>query len=247
MSSPVGSGACKGRWRGFVVLLTACSVAACGPTYPPPRIRVATPSAARSSVGSEPEGATDPSDVTEPEEETETTDSTGTEEGTEATGSADAADESDESEPPATPALPSPPSTSTAAPAPARTSAQLMNATGVVRYRLLIHDNPVDPARAFRCYGGCRQAPTEAVYLECLSECPGFEVEGGAVCGPDEGIPNSVCIVHRPPAPREEPTPGAVVAAVLLNVVVLFSLASICSASASQCGFGYGYRPYSRY
>jgi hypothetical protein len=118
---------------------------------------------------------------------------------------------------------------------------------GTVRYRLLIHGNRVDPAQAFRCYGGCRQAATETAYLECLSQCPGFEVEGGAVCGPDEGIPNSVCIVRRPPAPRDEPRTGAVVAMVLLNIVVLFSLVSICNASASQCGFGNSYRPYSRY
>jgi hypothetical protein len=196
------------------------------------------------SVGSHPEEASDPSDITEPEEETETADFTGTEEEADDTDSADG-EAADDSEPPTTPVLPSPPSIS--APVPSRTSAQLKNAKGIVRYRLLIHDNPVDPARAFRCYGSCRQAPTEAVYLECLSQCPGFEVEGGAVCGPDEGIPNSVCIVHRPPSPRQEPAPGAVVAAILLNVVVLFSLASICNASASQCGLGSGYRPYSRY
>jgi hypothetical protein len=239
MSSLVGS-ARRGRGREFVALLTACSVAACGPTYPPPRIRSAAPSAPKSSVGSDQETAAAPSGDTEPEE-TEATSSTDTPEEAEATD----ADETDESEPPATP--PPAPSASTPAPAPALTYAQLTNAKGIVRYRLLIHGNPVDPAKAFRCYSGCRQAPTEEVYLECLSQCPGFEVEGGALCGPDEGIPNSVCIVHRPPAPRQEPTAGAVVAAVILNVVVLFSLVSLCNASASQCGLGYGYRPYSRY
>jgi hypothetical protein len=240
MSPPVGSGAGRGRARGLVALLTACSVAACGPTYPPPRIRAPSTSAARSPIGSDPEETTVPSGVTEPAEETETTDSA---EEAEGTGSDD---DADESEPPSTPAPPSPPSTSAPAPAPARTSVQPANGRGTIRYRLLISGNPVDPARAFRCYGGCRQAPTEAVYLECLSQCPGFEVEADATCGPDEGIPNSVCIVHGPPAPRDEPSTGAVLAAVILNVVVLFSLVSICNASASQCG-GYGYRPYSRY
>jgi hypothetical protein len=233
---------CGDRRRGFVAFLTACSVAACGPTYPPPRIRVATPRAAGSFVGTDPEGAQDPS-VTEPAEESEATDVVGTEEETEATDS----DATDESEPPSAPILPSPPSASGPAPAPAQTAPWLKNLKGVVRYRLLIHGNPVDPAQAFRCYGGCRQAPTEEIYLECLSQCPGFEVEAGARCGPDEGIPNSVCIVRGPPTPREETAPGAVVAAVLLNVVVLFSLASFCTSSPSQCGFGYGYRPYSRY
>jgi hypothetical protein len=241
----VRSRAYRGRGRGFVALLSACSIAACGPIYPPPRIRTAPPSAASSAVESDPEGETDPDGVTEPEEETETADSIDTEEeeDTEATGSAD---DADESEPPATQGVAPPPSASTPAPPP-RPSLQLKNATGVVRYRLLIHGNPVDPARAFRCYGGCRQAPTEAVYLECLSQCPGFEVEAGLLCGPEEGIPNSVCIVRYPPAPREESTPGAVVAAVILNIVVLAGLVSICNASPSQCGIGYGYRPYARY
>ncbi len=235
MSSPIGSEAHHDRRGALLAFLTACSVAACGPTYPPPRIRVAKPSAASQSVGRDPEAATEPSSTAEPEEEE-----------TEDTGSTDD-DDDDESALPATNVSPSAPSTSAPTPAPARNPAWLTNLTGVVRYRLLIHDNPVDPAQAFRCYASCRQAPSEAVYLECLSQCPGFEVQAGARCGPDEGIPNSVCIVRGPPSPRNEPTPGAVVAAVLLNVVVLFGLASFCTSSPSQCGFGYGYRPYSRY
>jgi hypothetical protein len=174
----------------------------------------------------------------------EATSSDGTGDETEATDSDDA---DEESEPPATNVPPPATSASAPAPAPARSSAQLRTVTGIVRYRLLIHDNPVDPAQAFRCYGGCRQAPTEAVLLECLSQCPGFEVEGGLLCGPDEGIPNSVCIVRRPPAPRDEPPAGAVVAAVILNIAVLFGLVSFCNASPTQCGIGNGYRPYYRY
>lgn len=120
----------------------------------------------------------------------------------------------------------------------------MAKARGVVRYRLRIHDNPVDSAEALRCYSGCREAPTEATYLECLSKCPGFEVDAGVTCGPDEGIPLSVCIDRRPMAPRNEPTPGVIVAAVLLDIALLFSLSSLCNASASQCsGYGYGYWP----
>jgi hypothetical protein len=109
---------------------------------------------------------------------------------------------------------------------------------------LRIHGNPVDQGEAFRCYSGCRQAPTEMTYLACLSQCPGFEADAGLACGPDEGIPNSVCIVRRPFEPKNEPPPGVIVAAVLLNVVLLFSLASLCNSSASQCGYGYRYVPY---
>jgi hypothetical protein len=212
-----------------VALVTACSLAACGPTYPPPRIRTPAPSTAS------PPTPNDPAGVTDPDEETDETGSGDVADESEAT---DATDTADESEPPSPPAPP---------PAPAQAPALLTNVTGVVRYRLLIHDNPVDPAQAFRCYSGCRQAPTEAIYLECLRQCPGFEAEAGVTCGPEEGIPNSVCLVHRVPSPQREPTPGVVVAAILLNFVVLFGLASICNASASQCGFGYRSWPYSRY
>ena len=118
----------------------------------------------------------------------------------------------------------------------------MANARGLVRYRLLISGNPVDPRDALHCYAGCRQSPTEMTYLECLSQCPGFEVDAGLRCGPDEGIPNSVCIERRPSGPRNEPPSGAVIAAVILNVALLFSLASLCNASASQCSLGY-YRP----
>jgi hypothetical protein len=120
----------------------------------------------------------------------------------------------------------------------------MANARGAVRYRLRIHDNPVDTREAFHCYSGCRQEPTEMTYLQCLSQCPGFEAEAGLTCGPDEGIPNSVCIVRRPPTPNNEPPPGVMVAAVILNVVLLFSLASLCNSSPSQCGYGYRYVPY---
>ncbi len=147
-------------------------------------------------------------------------------------------------------ALSAPPSYAapSTAPAPATPAsppspAAIAKGRGVVRYRLRIHDNPVDSAEAFRCYGVCKDAATEATYLECLGQCPGFEVAAGVTCGPDEGIPLSVCIDRRPTAPRQEPTPGLIVVAMLLDIAVLFSLSSLCNASASQCGFAYGYVP----
>src|SRR5687768_4892831 len=48
-----------------------------------------------------------------------------------------------------------------------------------VRYRLLLRDNAVDPGEASRCYGRCQAAATPALYLECLSSCPGFEKTDG--------------------------------------------------------------------
>ena len=124
-------------------------------------------------------------------------------------------------------------------PPPSPTILPMANARGLVRYRLLISGNPVDPRDALHCYSGCRQEPTEMTYLQCLSQCPGFEVDAGLRCGPDEGIPRSVCIERRPSGPRNEPPSGAILAAVILNVALLFSLASLCSTSASQCGPSY--------
>jgi hypothetical protein len=72
-----------------------------------------------------------------------------------------------------------------------------------------------------------------------LSECPAFEVTEGVTCDPDDGIPRSVCIVRRPPAPVNEPTPGAIVATVLLGFALVFALPSLCAASGSQCWGSY--------
>jgi hypothetical protein len=109
------------------------------------------------------------------------------------------------------------------------------------RYRLLLANNPEDPAEALHCYGGCREASTEDAYIDCLSQCPGFEVTVGAKCGPEDGTPRSVCLNSIPPEPKREPNPGVVVAAVLLDFVLLFSLVSLCSAPNSQCIYGYPY------
>jgi hypothetical protein len=118
-----------------------------------------------------------------------------------------------------------------------------ISARGTVRYRLPLRDNP-DPPEALHCYGGCKQAPTEATYLECLSQCPGFEVTADATCGPEEGTPRSICLEQHPREPDREPNAAAgVVLVVLLNVALIVSLAQLCTKSASNCGYPYGY-PY---
>ena len=45
-----------------------------------------------------------------------------------------------------------------------------------IRYRLLLRDNPVDPGEAFRCHGHCQTETSPKGYLECLMDCPGFDV-----------------------------------------------------------------------
>jgi hypothetical protein len=113
-----------------------------------------------------------------------------------------------------------------------------------MRYRLALNGESEDPAEALRCYSGCRLAETEDAYLECLRACPGFEVAAGASCGPDDGLPRSVCVERRPPGRGREPDPGFIAAAVILNMVLIFSLVSVCSSSNVQC---YGANPWYRW
>jgi hypothetical protein len=112
---------------------------------------------------------------------------------------------------------------------------------GTIRYRLPLRDSP-DPPEALHCYAGCREAATEATYLDCLSQCPGFEVTADATCGPDDGTPRSVCLERHPRAPDREPNAaGGIVLVVLLNVALIVGLSQLCVRSASQCGYGYPY------
>ena len=54
----------------------------------------------------------------------------------------------------------------------------------IVRYRLPLRGNSVSPREASLCYGGCQSESSPGEYLDCLAECPGFEVTPGAPCGP---------------------------------------------------------------
>jgi hypothetical protein len=118
-----------------------------------------------------------------------------------------------------------------------RASAAKAGTSGsVVRYRLLLRKNPVDPGEAFRCYGQCQDEVNPKAYLACLSACPGFEVTQGATCEKYEVPPDSACITARKiPASAEVP-PGLVVLAVIGSVMVVVGAASLCALSSSQCG-----------
>ncbi|HEV8245044.1 MAG TPA: hypothetical protein VGP93_04725 [Polyangiaceae bacterium] len=106
----------------------------------------------------------------------------------------------------------------------------------VVRYRLRLRHNPVDPGEAFRCYGHCQEQTTPKGYFECLSQCPGFEITPGAYCAKDEVPPLAACLmVRRVPRSKEVP-PGLVVLAVLGSFLLVVGAASLCSSSSSQCG-----------
>ena len=58
-------------------------------------------------------------------------------------------------------------------------TAKARTSRSVVRYRLLLRENPVDSGEAFRCYGHCQDQVDPKAYLKCLSACPGFEETRG--------------------------------------------------------------------
>ena len=119
------------------------------------------------------------------------------------------------------------------------TSADGLSDPGVARYRLPLRYNSVDPGQAFRCYGHCQEQTSPQGYLQCLSECPGFEVTQGVRCADDEVPPLAACFTVRQVAAGTEPSPGWVVLAVIANVALIVTLASVCASSSSQCGYGY--------
>ncbi len=112
------------------------------------------------------------------------------------------------------------------------------------RYRLLLRENPVDSGQAFRCYGQCQAQTTPQGYLQCLAECPGFEITQGMRCAADEVPPIAACFTVRQIPRQSEPSPGWVVLAVIANMALIVTLASVCASSSSQCGYNYNY-PYS--
>ena len=59
--------------------------------------------------------------------------------------------------------------------APKAGTASDLDDPNAARYRLQLRENPVDPGQAFRCYGQCQSQDGPKGYLQCLTECPGFE------------------------------------------------------------------------
>ncbi len=111
----------------------------------------------------------------------------------------------------------------------------------VIRYRLKLRHNSVDPGEAFRCYGRCQAEATPRGYVECLAECPGFEVTPGAYCAKDEVPPLAACLMVRRVRIKKELDPAVVVLAVIGEFALVVALASLCASSGSQCGYGYRY------
>ena len=120
---------------------------------------------------------------------------------------------------------------------PAR-AAHLQQDEDVVRYRLLLRGNPVNPGDAFRCYGGCQAESTPNDYLACLKECPGFDTTPGEVCAKTEVPPVAACLVVRKVRKADkEVDPGLVVLEVAGIFALVVTAASLCASSNSQCGY----------
>jgi hypothetical protein len=106
---------------------------------------------------------------------------------------------------------------------------------GVIRYRLPLRHNPVDTGEAFRCYGACQERSTPKDYLECLADCPGFEITDGAACDQLDVPPEAACFTVRKIPRSAEPDPGLIVLAVVGSVALVVAASSLCASSSSQC------------
>jgi hypothetical protein len=105
-----------------------------------------------------------------------------------------------------------------------------------IRYRLLLRENRVSPSEASRCFAACQSAATPKSYVDCLTQCPGFESTPGEYCSNTEVPPVAACLtVRQIPATREPPA-GLVVLAVVGQMALVVGAASLCSLSNSNCG-----------
>lgn len=106
---------------------------------------------------------------------------------------------------------------------------------GVVRYRLPLRNNPIDPGLALHCYADCQPRTTPEDYMSCLEACPGFETTSGVACGAQEVPPIAACFTARQVPPASEPEAGTVVIGVVAGFSVVVALASVCASSNTQC------------
>ncbi len=111
-----------------------------------------------------------------------------------------------------------------------------------VRYRLLLRDNPVDKGEAFRCYGRCQSQETPNGYVECLTECPGFQADPGFSCADYEVPPIAACLTVRKVDAKDELDPALVVLSTVAGVALVVGLASVCAATSTpgQCNYNAG-------
>lgn len=122
-------------------------------------------------------------------------------------------------------------SSSRPAPAEPRTTAL----AGVTRLRLPLSNSTVDPGAALRCYADCQAWDAADGYLECLSECPGFETTPGVACAPNEVPPLAACFTARPAPLGSEPQAISSVVVVIGDVPVIIGVAAVCASQTEPC------------
>jgi len=105
-----------------------------------------------------------------------------------------------------------------------------------IRYRLLLRNNAVSPTDAAHCFAACQSAETPNKYVDCLSECPGFEKTPGEYCSNTDIPPEAACLTVRSVSAKKELPPGLVVLAIIGEVALVVGASSLCSISSSQCG-----------
>lgn len=123
---------------------------------------------------------------------------------------------------------------------PAAASPSVSNTTApadVTRFRLLLSDNPVDPGAALRCHADCQDRATPDGYLECLSQCPGFERTPGVACTLNEVPPLAACFTARPAPLGAEPRTGSVVVAVIADIPLVVGLSAVCASQTEPCSY----------
>lgn len=106
---------------------------------------------------------------------------------------------------------------------------------GVVRYRLPLRKNPIDPGLALHCYADCQPRTTAEDYIRCLEDCPGFETTAGVACSAEEVPPIAACFTARQVPPASEPERGTIVIGVVAGFALVVALASVCASSSTQC------------
>ena len=107
----------------------------------------------------------------------------------------------------------------------------------VIRYRLLLRDNPVSSTDAAHCFVACQSSETPNAYVDCLSTCPGFDKTPGVKCEATETPPEAACLtVRKVKMKNNEPPPGMVVLAIIGEIALVVGAASLCNISSTQCG-----------
>jgi hypothetical protein len=106
----------------------------------------------------------------------------------------------------------------------------------VIRYRLLLRNNPVSSTDAAHCFVGCQSTQTPNAYVDCLSACPGFDKTPGVKCESTETPPEAACLTVRRVKIKNEPPPGMIVLAIIGEIALVVGAASLCNISNTQCG-----------